>query len=140
MKALVQRVSRASVIVAGRQVSTIGEGMLVLLGVDVGDRQIDAERLARRVRALRIFADAEGAMNEPLRDREILCVSQFTLCANTRKGNRPSFSEAAAPTVAEPLYKRFCEEAKALEGVFGAKMSIEMVCDGPVTVLLESRD
>lgn len=139
MKALIQRVSRAAVKVEDRRVSAIRQGMLVLLGVEAGDERTDAERLARRVRALRIFADEQGRMNEPLRDREILCVSQFTLCADTSRGNRPSFVAAARQEVAEPLYERFCDLSGAAKGVFGAKMSIEMVCDGPVSVMLDSR-
>jgi len=127
------------VTVAGERVSEIGAGLLVLLGVRVDDELADADRLADRVRALRVFADAEGRMNEPLGERELLCVSQFTLYADTRRGNRPSYVEAAPAPVAEPLYERFCERAGAKRGVFGALMEVELVGDGPVTVLLESR-
>jgi len=137
MRALVQRVSRASVRVQDRVVAEIGPGLLVLLGVGHDDDARTAERLAEKVRALRIFADGDGHMNEPLGEREILCVSQFTLYGDTRRGNRPSFVAAARPEQAEPLYERFCELAGARRGVFGAHMHVELVNDGPVTVLLE---
>ena len=138
MRALVQRVTRASVRVEGREVAAIGPGLLVLLGVTHGDTEASAERLAEKVRALRVFADSEGRMNEALGEREILCISQFTLYSETRRGNRPSFIAAAAAEVAEPLYERFCERARATRGVFGAHMEVELVNDGPVTLLLES--
>jgi D-aminoacyl-tRNA deacylase len=137
VRALVQRVSRASVRVDGELVSAIGPGLLVLLGVTHEDRPEHADRLADKVRALRIFEDADGKMNEPLGGREILCVSQFTLYGDARKGNRPAFVAAARPDVAEPLYERFCERAGALKGSFGAHMDVELVNDGPVTLLLE---
>jgi D-tyrosyl-tRNA(Tyr) deacylase len=139
MRALIQRVSRASVAVEGLTVSSIGPGLLVLLGVRVGDGASDAERLADRVRSLRVFPDARGRMNEPLGEREVLCVSQFTLYGDARRGNRPSFTSAAPGELAEPLYDRFCERLGAQRGVFGAMMAIELVADGPVTLLLESR-
>ena len=138
MRALVQRVSRAAVRVDGDVVAAIGPGLLVLLGVASGDGVEAADRLAHKVRALRIFADAEGQMNEPLGEREILCVSQFSLYADTRRGNRPSFTQAARGELAEPLYERFCAQAGALKGVFGAHMAVELTNDGPVTVLLEA--
>jgi D-aminoacyl-tRNA deacylase len=138
MRALVQRVSRASVAVDGRDVSGIGSGLLVLLGVGHDDTERDADWLADKLRGLRIFADAGGRMNEPLGEREVLCVSQFTLYADVRKGNRPSYVAAAAPEQAQPLYERFCERLGAKRGVFGAIMAVELVNDGPVTVLLES--
>ena len=138
MRALVQRVSRASVSVDGRQVSAIGPGLLVLLGVARSDGEREADWLADKVRALRVFPDAEGRMNEPLGEREVLCVSQFTLYGDARRGNRPSYVEAAAPEVAEPLYERFCERLGARRGVFGAMMAVELVNDGPVTLLVES--
>jgi D-aminoacyl-tRNA deacylase len=137
LRALVQRVSRASVTVDGESVSAIGPGLLVLLGVTHDDRPPDADRLADKVRALRIFPDADGRMNEPLGDREVLCVSQFTLYGDTRKGNRPAYVQAARPEVAEPLYERFCDRLAARRGVFGAHMDVELVNDGPVTILLE---
>ncbi len=137
MRALVQRVSQAAVDVEGTRVAQIGPGMLVLLGIGVGDGEAQADKLADKVRALRIFDDAEGKMNEPLGAREVLCVSQFTLYGDARKGNRPSFVAAAAPDVAEPLYERVCERLGARRGVFGAHMEVELVNDGPVTLLLE---
>jgi D-tyrosyl-tRNA(Tyr) deacylase len=138
VRALVQRVSRASVAVDGEVVSTIGPGLLVLLGVTHEDSESDADWLADKVRALRIFPDAEGRMNEPLGDREVLCVSQFTLYGEARRGNRPSYVAAAAPDLAEPLYERFCDRLDARRGVFGAMMAVELVNDGPVTLLVES--
>ncbi len=138
MRALAQRVSRASVSVGGERIAAIGPGLLVLLGVTHDDGPEQADRLADKVRALRVFTDAEGRMNEPLGDREVLCVSQFTLYGDTRKGNRPSFVEAAPPEQAEPLYDRFCERLGAARGVFGARMAVELVNDGPVTLLLEA--
>ena len=137
MRALVQRVSQAAVDVEGERVAQIGPGMLVLLGVSRDDTEAEADRLAEKVRALRIFDDADGKMNEPLGDREILCVSQFTLYGDTKKGTRPSYIEAAPGDVAEPLYDRFCERAGAKRGVFGACMGVALVNDGPVTVMLE---
>jgi D-tyrosyl-tRNA(Tyr) deacylase len=112
--------------------------LLVLLGISCADDAGAAERLAEKVRALRIFADADGRMNEPLGDREILCVSQFTLYGDTRKGNRPSFIAAAPGDQAQPLYEHFCQQAGAARGEFGAHMSVELVNDGPVTVLVET--
>lgn len=138
MRALLQRVSRAAVDVEGDRVAQIGPGMLVLLGVGRGDGEEQADRLADKVRALRIFDDAEGKMNEPLGKREILCVSQFTLYGDARKGNRPSYVEAARPEVAEPLYDRFCERLGAEKGVFGACMGVALVNDGPVTLMVEA--
>jgi D-aminoacyl-tRNA deacylase len=137
MRALVQRVTRASVTVAGEQVAAIGPGLLVLLGVTHDDGPAEVDKLADKVRALRVFADAEGRMNEPLGDREVLCVSQFTLYGDARRGNRPSYVAAARPEHAEPLYERFCERLGAARGVFGADMAVELVNDGPVTVMLE---
>jgi D-tyrosyl-tRNA(Tyr) deacylase len=137
VRALVQRVIRASVDVDGARVAEIGPGLLVLLGVTHSDGPADADRLADKVRALRVFADADGRMNEPLGDREVLCVSQFTLYGDARRGNRPSYVAAARPEQAEPLYERFCERLGARRGVFGAHMDVELVNDGPVTVLLE---
>ena len=137
MRAVIQRVSRAAVSVEGEEIARIGPGLLVLLGVGPEDDAQSAERLAAKVRALRIFADADGRMNEPLGEREILCVSQFTLYGDTRRGNRPSFTGAAAPEQAQPLWERFCAAAGAKRGVFGAHMRVELVNDGPVTLVLE---
>jgi D-aminoacyl-tRNA deacylase len=134
----VQRVSQAAVDVEGERVAQIGPGIVVLLGIRRGDSETAAQRLAEKVRALRIFDDAEGRMNEPLGDREALCVSQFTLYADTRRGNRPSYTEAAPAEEAEPLYDRFCDALGAKRGVFGACMGVALVNDGPVTVLVET--
>ena len=139
MRALVQRVSRASVDVDEQRVAQIAAGLLVLLGVTGSDTADEADWLADKVRALRVFPDGEGRMNEPLGDREILCVSQFTLYGDARRGNRPSYMAAAAPELAEPLYERFCDRLGARRGVFGAQMCVELVNDGPVTLMLESR-
>ena len=138
MRALIQRVSHASVDVGERRIAAIGPGLLVLLGVSRDDDAAAAERLAEKVRALRVFDDADGRMNEPLGEREVLCVSQFTLYGDTRRGNRPSYVEAAPGELAEPLYERFCERLGAVRGEFGARMSVALVNDGPVTVLLET--
>ena len=137
MRALVQRVARAGVRVDGVNVASIGPGLLVLLGITHADDAATADRLADKVRALRVFADAEGRMNEALGDREVLCVSQFTLYGDARKGNRPSYVAAARPEQAEPLYERVCARLGAARGTFGAHMEVELVNDGPVTVLLE---
>src|SRR5579859_2351415 len=107
MRALVQRVSAAAVSVGGARVSEIGPGLLVLLGVARGDGEPQVDWLADKVRALRVFPDSEGRMNEPLGDREVLCVSQFTLYGDARRGNRPSYARAASPDLAQPLYERF---------------------------------
>jgi D-tyrosyl-tRNA(Tyr) deacylase len=133
----VQRVGRAAVDVEGERIAEIGPGLLVLLGVTHQDRPEHADRLADKVRALRVFEDAEGRMNEPLGEREVLCVSQFTLYGDARRGNRPSYVAAARPEHAEPLYERFCERLQARRGVFGARMAVELLNDGPVTLLVE---
>jgi D-tyrosyl-tRNA(Tyr) deacylase len=125
------------VTVDGERVSEIGPGLLVLLGVTHDDTPELADRLAEKVRALRVFPDAEGRMNEPLGGREVLCVSQFTLYGDARRGNRPAYVAAARPEVAEPLYERFCDRLAAARGVFGAHMDVELVNDGPVTILVE---
>jgi D-tyrosyl-tRNA(Tyr) deacylase len=137
MRALVQRVSRARVRVDGEVVGAIGAGMLVLLGVSHDDDEAVCDRLADKVRALRIFADADGRMNDALGDREVLVVSQFTLYGDAHKGNRPSYVAAARPELAEPLYERFADRLGAARGVFGAMMDVELVNEGPVTILLE---
>jgi D-aminoacyl-tRNA deacylase len=139
MRALVQRVRHASVDVDGERVSEIGPGLLVLLGVTHEDAEAEAEWIAAKIRALRVFPDADGRMDEPLGDREVLCVSQFTLYGDARRGNRPSYVAAAPPSVAEPLYERVCERLGAQRGVFGADMQVALLNDGPVTLLLESR-
>jgi D-aminoacyl-tRNA deacylase len=138
VKALVQRVSSARVRVAGQVVGEIGPGLLVLLGVTHDDTADVADKLAAKLLRLRIFPDADGRMNAPLgADREVLCVSQFTLYGDARKGNRPSYVAAAPPELAEPLYAQVCEALGAQRGVFGAHMEVELVNDGPVTVMVE---
>jgi D-tyrosyl-tRNA(Tyr) deacylase len=133
----VQRVSRAAVRVDGETVAAIGPGMLVLVGVARDDDEQTSDRLASKIRALRIFADDDGRMNDPIGDREILCVSQFTLYADTRRGNRPSFTAAAEPQRAAFLSERICAALGAKRGRFAAHMEIELTADGPVTILLE---
>jgi D-tyrosyl-tRNA(Tyr) deacylase len=131
-------VSRAAVRVDGEEIAAIGPGVLVLLGVAAGDDDSAADRLADKVRALRIFDDADGRMNEPLGEREALCVSQFTLYGDTSRGNRPSYARAAPAEIAEPLYERVCDRLEARRGRFGARMEVELVGDGPVTLLVEA--
>jgi D-tyrosyl-tRNA(Tyr) deacylase len=145
MRALVQRVKEASVVVAGEQVSAMGPGLLVLLGVGKGDTEADVAWLARKVAGLRVFEDAAGKMNLSLLDthRAAVVVSQFTLYADTRKGNRPSFVEAEEPARANGLYEQFCAALRADgvrvgTGVFGADMQVRLVNDGPVTLMLET--
>ena len=126
--------------VGGEEVARIGQGLLVLLGVRSGDGPEEADRLARKLLALRVFEDAQGKMNLSVGDvgGEVLCVSQFTLYGDARKGNRPSFIEAAPPELAEPLYERVRAALGAQGGVFGVRMAVSLVNDGPVTLLLEA--
>ena len=140
MRALVQRVSEAAVSVEGEEVARIGRGLLVLLGVRRGDGTDQADRIAGKLERLRIFEDADGKMNLSVREAggELLCISQFTLYGDTRKGNRPSFIEAAGPESAEPLYERVRAALGAEGGVFGARMAVSLVNDGPVTLVLET--
>jgi D-aminoacyl-tRNA deacylase len=144
MRAVVQRVTRAEVRVEGVATGAIGAGLAILLGVGRGDGEADADRLAGRLARLRVFPDAEGRFDRSLLDTggAALVVSQFTLYGDTARGNRPSFTDAAAPELAEPLYERVCERLAA-EGVaavergrFGAHMQLELVNDGPVTILI----
>jgi D-tyrosyl-tRNA(Tyr) deacylase len=137
VRALVQRVSSASVRVDDEVVGSIGPGVLLLLGVGPDDGEDEARRVARKVASLRIFDDADGRMAESIGDREILCVSQFTLYADVSRGTRPSFTGAAPPERAEPLYELVCELLGAERGRFGARMEVELVNDGPVTLLIE---
>jgi len=137
MRAVVQRVSSAAVVVDGEEVSRIGEGLAVLLGVTHGDGPAEAEKMASRLLKLRVFEDGDGRMNEALGDREILCVSQFTLYADTSSGNRPGFKDAASGEVAEPLYDQVCALLGARKGVFGADMQVEIAGNGPVTILID---
>ena len=147
MKALIQRVSEASVEVGGQRVAEIGRGLLILLGITHGDGPADVEKLARKLPALRIFEDAQGLMNRSVADigGAVIVVSQFTLYADTRKGHRPSFVEAARPEHAEPLYEALVArlrqalgEARVGTGVFGAEMRVRLLNDGPVTVELRT--
>ncbi|HKG03681.1 MAG TPA: D-aminoacyl-tRNA deacylase [Conexibacter sp.] len=139
MRAFIQRVSRASVRVDGEVAGEIGAGLLVLLGVTHDDTEAVADKLADKLLKLRVFPDADGRMNEPLGPgRAVLCISQFTLYGDARKGNRPSYVAAAPPERAEPLYARVCDALDAQRGVFGAHMEVELVNDGPVTLLIEA--
>ena len=140
MRAVVQRVSFASVSVDGSEVAAIGPGLLVLLGVRAGDTPDAADRLVRKLLALRVFEDGDGRMNLSVDDvgGAILCVSNFTLYGDTRKGNRPSFVEAAPPELAEPLYERVRAALGAAGGRFGARMAVALENDGPVTLLVEA--
>jgi D-aminoacyl-tRNA deacylase len=140
VRALVQRVSQASVTVDGNEVARIGPGLLVLLGIRNGDGIDQADRLAQKLLALRVFEDEGGKMNLSVGDvgGEVLCVSQFTLYGDVRKGNRPSFIEAAPPDEAESLYERVRSALGAKGGVFGARMAVSLVNDGPVTLLLDT--
>ncbi len=137
MRALVQRVRTASVSVEGSVVGSIGPGLLVLLAVAADDGEAEARRIVRKISSLRIFDDDQERMSEPLGDREILCVSQFTLYGDVSKGTRPSFTGAARPEVAEPLYDLVCGELGAQRGWFGARMEVALVNDGPVTLLID---
>lgn len=159
MRAVIQRVSRAHVTVAGEVTGEIGRGLLVLLGVAQGDTEVDAQWLAEKIAALRIFEDAAGKMNLALRDLAaaeaaapssalrplLLVVSQFTLIASTRKGTRPSFNDAAKPDIAIPLYESFLRHASAAlgrpvaTGRFGAMMDVALVNEGPVTLIIDSK-
>jgi len=146
VKVLLQRVRRAAVRVAGETVAEIGAGLLVLLGVEDGDTEEDADYLAEKTAELRIFADGEGRMNRSVLETkgEVLVVSQFTLAASTRRGRRPSFSGAAPPERAEKLYRLYSERLEGLglsvrRGIFQAMMDVELINDGPVTILLDPR-
>ena len=147
MRIVIQRVTRASVSISGETVSSIGPGLLVLVGVEEGDTPDDARWLAEKTARLRIFPDKAGVMNRPVTDTggEVLAVSQFTLTASTRKGNRPSYIRAAGHDTATALYDLYCRlvsEATgkaAGRGVFGADMQVELVNDGPVTIIIDSR-
>jgi len=140
VKAIVQRVSEASVSAEGEALASIGPGLLVLLGIRRGDGADNADRIARKLMALRIFEDGEGRMNRSLADAggEILCVPNFTLYGDARRGNRPSFADAAPPEEAEPLYERVLEALGAQGGRFGARMEVRLVNDGPVTLIVDT--
>ncbi len=148
MKVVIQRVRRASVAIGGEQKSFIGNGMLILLGVAVGDTEEDIDWLIKKVVALRIFDDQQGVMNLDVRqvDGDVMVVSQFTLLASTKKGNRPSYIHAAPPAEAVPLYELFCKRMseqsgkEVATGTFGADMQVGLVNDGPVTICIDSRN
>ncbi|MBQ0085118.1 MAG: D-tyrosyl-tRNA(Tyr) deacylase [Prevotella sp.] len=148
MKVVIQRVSHASVTVEGQRVASIGKGFMILLGVADDDGQEDIDWLCRKIAAMRVFDDDEGVMNLDIRqtDGEVLVVSQFTLMASTKKGNRPSYVKAARPEVSKPLYDTFCMTlsdavGKVVQrGVFGADMKVELLNDGPVTICMDSKD
>jgi D-tyrosyl-tRNA(Tyr) deacylase len=147
MRVIIQRVSKASVRIAGQLKSSIGEGLLVLLGIEETDTQNDIDFLVKKIINLRIFDDENGVMNYSIRDKngELLCVSQFTLYASTKKGNRPSYVKAAKPEFSIPLYEKFCVDmSMALHkdiqtGEFGANMQVELINDGPVTISIDSK-
>lgn len=147
MRAILQRVLEASVTVEGELISAIGPGLLILLGVEEGDTEEDVAWLSGKVSRMRIFSDVEGKMNQSVVDTggEIIVVSQFTLHASTKKGNRPSFLKSAAPAVSEPLYEKFCEAVgreigkPVGRGIFGADMKVALVNDGPVTIFVDTR-
>ena len=146
MRIVIQRVSRASVSIGGELHSSIGHGLMVLVGIAEGDTEADVRKLAAKTVALRVFADEAGVMNRSVADAggEILAVSQFTLLADVRRGNRPSYIRAAAHETAIPLYELYCGECArllgrpTLRGVFGADMQVELVNDGPVTIVIDS--
>ena len=147
MRAVIQRVTRASVEIQHEIVSQIGRGLLVFLGIETADSRDDIVWLAGKIARLRVFSDENGAMNLSVQNiaGDLLIVSQFTLLASTRKGNRPSFVDAAAPEQANQLYEEFCEQLErevakpVCRGVFGADMQIELVNDGPVTICLDTK-
>ena len=148
MKVVIQRVSEAKVCINGKTVGSIGKGLVVLLGIETEDEEQDAQRLIQKILALRIFNDSQGVMNISLKDidGDLLVVSQFTLHANTRKGNRPSYIKAAKPDIAIPLYDYFlqqCEIAlgkKVASGAFGADMQVSLINDGPVTIIIDTKN
>lgn len=147
MRLVIQRAREASVSVDGKVVSRIGQGLMVLVGVEVGDTEEDMKWLVGKTVGLRIFDDENGVMNRSVADigGDVLAVSQFTLTASTRKGNRPSYVRAAGHELAVPLYERYCEEvSQALgkpvgRGIFGAEMMVSLINDGPVTIIIDSR-
>lgn len=147
MKAVIQRVSKASVTIDGKIHSQIGQGLLVLAGIEDADTMEDIEWLSGKIVNLRIFDDANGVMNESVKDKngEIILVSQFTLQASTKKGNRPSYSKASKPDIAVPLYEKMIAQLTADlgkpigTGIFGADMKVELLNDGPVTIMMDTK-
>ncbi|MDC6384249.1 D-tyrosyl-tRNA(Tyr) deacylase [Flagellimonas taeanensis] len=148
MRAVIQRVSRASVTVEGQVVSAIGQGLLVLLGIEDADGKEDSDWLSQKITNLRIFNDADGVMNRSVLDvgGDIIVVSQFTLHAQTKKGNRPSYTKASKPDVAIPIYEAFVQRMeqdmgkKVGTGIFGADMKVELLNDGPVTIMMDTKN
>ncbi len=148
MRVVIQRVSKASVSVREKQVGTIGKGLLILLGIEEADGQEDIEWLCNKINALRIFNDTDGKMNLSVQDvqGQFLVISQFTLYASTKKGNRPSYIKSAKPEISEPLYVLFTERLQQIskteiqKGVFGADMQVELINDGPVTITIDSKN
>ncbi len=148
MRVVIQRVSSANVSVAGETIGVIGKGLLILLGIEITDEQQDAAWLSEKIRSIRIFSDDEGKMNLSVGEvgGDILVISQFTLHANTKKGNRPSFIDAARPEQAIPLYKYFINQLAIqtgkpiATGIFGADMQVSLVNDGPVTIIMDSKN
>ena len=148
MRTVIQRVSEASVTIEGKKVSNIGPGLLVLLGIEDGDGQEDIDWLCKKISQLRIFSDGAGKMNHSVRDigGEMIVVSQFTLHASTKKGNRPGYTRAARPEVAIPLYEAFVEKLREVSGLpvgtgeFGADMKVRLLNDGPVTILMDTKN
>ena len=148
MRAVIQRVQKASVSIDGDVKSAIGEGLLILLGIEESDEEQDGEWLSGKIARLRVFRDNDGIMNLSLQDTEgeVLVISQFTLHASTKKGNRPSYIRAAKPETAIPLYEQFIYQLesdtgrKVMTGEFGAYMQVELVNDGPVTIVIDSRN
>ena len=148
MKAVIQRVVRASVVVEAQTIAHIGQGLLVLLGIAHDDTTEDVRWLSKKISQMRIFSDAQGQMNASVKSINggLLVVSQFTLMASTKKGNRPSFIQAAGPEIATPLYEQFVQqltqdaERPVATGIFGADMALELINDGPVTIVLDSKD
>lgn len=148
MKVVIQRVQQASVVVDGQMISNIGAGMLILHGVEVGDTEEDLQHILKKCIHLRIFDDADGVMNDSILQQggDVLCVSQFTLFADTRKGNRPSYIRAERPEISQPMYDRFCELLSenlgkpVQKGIFGADMKVALLNDGPVTIVIDSKN
>lgn len=148
MRIVLQRVNEASVSIEGNKISEIGPGLLIFLGIESSDDQTDINWLIRKIINMRIFDDENGKMNLSLQDKqgEALVVSQFTLHASTKKGNRPSFIKAAPPKISKPLYQSFCETfsreigPQLKRGLFGAMMEVALVNDGPVTIIMDSQD
>lgn len=148
MKIVIQRVSKASVTIEGERVAKIQQGLLILLGIVTEDTQEDIQWLSNKITNLRIFNDEEGVMNKSIKDinGDVITVSQFTLHASTKKGNRPSYIKAAKPDVAIPLYEKFVQQVEAdlgkkiQTGQFGADMKVELLNDGPVTIIIDSKD